>query len=121
MPWERVNNATNSLQYPDAISFRWKMEPEDTYGYYSDQEQTLLQKNSGSRVDWFVTVNKNGTDVEKGSVTFYIGDGSTYKSASITDEYMYDDVPLNILLRRSSRNDSTSTNQTYELILKTAN
>ena len=120
VPWERVNNATNSLQYPDAISFRWKMEPEDTYGYYSDQEQTLLQKNVGSRVDWFVTVNKNGTDVEKGSVTFYIGDGSTYKSASITDEYMYDDVPLNILLRRSSRNDSTSTNQTYELILKTA-
>lgn len=120
VPWEKVNDATGSWKYPDAISFRWKMEPEDTYNYAPDPEQTLLQKNVGSRVDWFVTVNKNGTDPEKGSITFYIGDGSTYKSASINDEYMYDDVPLNLLLRRSSGSDLTSTNQTYELILKTA-
>ena len=120
VPWEKVNDVTGSWKYPDAISFRWKMEPEDTYSYGSDPHQTLLQKNVGSRVDWFITVNKNGTDVEKGSITFYIGDGSTYKSASITDEFMYDDVPLNILLRRSSGSDLTSTNQTYELILKTA-
>jgi len=120
VPWQRVNDATGSFKYPDAISFRWKMEPDETYSYGSDPHQTLLQKNSGSRVDWFVTVNKNGTDVEKGSVTFYIGDGTTYKSASITDEFMYDDVPLNILLRRSADSDLTSTNQTYELTLKTS-
>ena len=119
-PWERVKNETNTFQYPDAISFRWKMEPELTYDYAQDPIQTLLQKNVGSRVDWFVTVNKNGTDPEKGSVTFYIGDGTSYKSASITDEYLYDDVPLNILIRRNTRNDSTSINQTYDLILKTS-
>jgi len=120
IPWQKVSESDETWSYPDAISFRWKMEPEDTYGYGLDPHQTLLQKNVGNRVDWFVTVNKNGTDPEKGSLTFYIGDGSTYKTASITDEYMYDDVPLNLLIKRSQFSDLTSTNQTYELILKTA-
>jgi hypothetical protein len=120
IPWEKVSEVDGTWSYPDAISFRWKMEPEDTYAYGLDPEQTLLQKNVGSRVDWFVTVNKNGTDPEKGSLTFYIGDGTSYKSASITDEYLYDDVPLNLLIKRSQFSDLTSTNQTYDLILKTA-
>jgi hypothetical protein len=120
VPWEKVNDINGLFKYPEALSFRWKMEPEKTYAYGLDAEQTLLQKNVGSRVDWFVTVNNNGTDPEKGSLTFYIGDGTTYKSASIIDEYIYDDVPLNLLLRRSQYSDLTSTNQTYELVLKTA-
>lgn len=120
VPWDKVNNADLNWQYPDTLTFRWKMEPNKLYSYTLDPEQTLLQKNSGSRVDWFVTMNKNGTDVEKGTLTFYIGDGSTYKSASITDEYLYDDVPLNLMIRRSVSSDLTSTNQTYDLILKTS-
>lgn len=119
VPWDRVNNANGTWQYPDTVTFRWKMEPNKLYPYSLDPEQTLLQKNSGSRVDWFVTVNKNGTDVEKGSLTFYIGDGSSYKSASIDDEYLYDDIPLNLMIRRSTSSDLTSTNQTYDLFLKT--
>lgn len=119
VPWDRVNNASGNWQYPDTLTFRWKMEPNKLYQYTLDPEQTLLQKNSGSRVDWFVTMNKNGTDVEKGTLTFYIGDGSTYKSASITDEYLYDDVPLNLMIRRSVSDDGTSTNQTYNIFLKT--
>jgi len=119
VPWDRVNNASGNWQYPDTLTFRWKMEPNRLYEYGADPEQTLLQKNSGSRVDWFVTMNKNGTDVEKGTLTFYIGDGSSYKSASITDEYLYDDIPLNLMIRRSVSSDLTSTNQTYDVFLKT--
>jgi hypothetical protein len=118
-PWERVNNAAGNWQYPDTVTFRWKMEPNDLYPYNVDPVQTLLQKNSGNRVDWFVTMNKNGTDVEKGSINFYIGDGTTYASASITDEYLYDDVPLNLMIRRSLSNDSTSSAQTYDFFVKT--
>lgn len=118
-PWEKVNNAVGNWQYPDTLTFRWKMEPNKLYKYSADPVQTLLQKNSGSRVDWFVTMNKNGTDVEKGSINFYIGDGTTYTSASITDEYFYDDVPLNLMIRRSLSNDSTSSIQTYDFFVKT--
>jgi hypothetical protein len=120
VPWEQVNNASNTWKYPETITFRWKMEPNKLYSYSLDPEQTLLQKNSGSRVDWFVTMNKNGTDVEKGTITFYIGNGSTYTSASFYDEYLYDDVPLNIMIRRSGSYDTTGSNQQYDFFLKTA-
>jgi len=120
VPWERVSNINDEWQYPDTLTFRWKMEPNKLYQYSNDPVQTLLQKNSGSRIDWFVTMNKNGTDVEKGSIYFYIGDGTNYATASITDEYFYDDVPLNLMLRRSLSNDSTSSIQTYDFIVKTA-
>jgi len=120
VPWERVSNINDTWQYPDTLTFRWKMEPNKLYQYSGDPVQTLLQKNSGSRVDWFVTINKNGTDVEKGSIYFYIGDGTNYATASITDEYFYDDVPLNLMLRRSLSNDLTSSIQTYDFIVKTA-
>jgi len=119
VPWEKVNNTTGSWQYPDTLTFRWKMEPNKLYKYDSDPIQTLLQKNSGSRVDWFVTMNKNGTDVEKGSINFYIGNGTTYATASISDEYFYDDVPLNLMIRRNLSNDSTSSIQTYDFFVKT--
>lgn len=120
VPWERVNNAQSNWRYPESVTFRWKMEPNRLYQYSLDPHQTLLQKNSGSRVDWFVTVNKNGTDIDKGTVTFYIGDGTTYKSASFYDEYLYDDVPLNIMIRRSGSYDTTGSNQQYDFFLKTA-
>ena len=120
VPWEKTNNSQGVFKYPETITFRWKMEPNDLYSYTLDPHQTLLQKNSGSRVDWFVTVNKNGTDVEKGSITFYIGDGTTYRSASFYDEYLYDDVPLNIMIRRTGSYDTTGSNQQYEFFLKTA-
>lgn len=120
VPWEPTNNVNNVWRYPETITFRWKMEPNDLYDYSLDPHQTLLQKNSGSRVDWFVTVNKNGTDVEKGTITFYIGDGTNYKSASFYDEYLYDDVPLNIMIRRSGSFDTSGSNQQYDFFLKTA-
>jgi len=118
VPWERVHGTTG-WQYPDAIEFRWKMETSDRYAYSNDPIQTILQKNSGSRVDWFVTAHRTGSDTEKGNLNFYIGDGTTYLTASITNEYLFDDVPLNILIRRSSKNDSTSAEQVYDFILKT--
>lgn len=119
VPWERVNNDSGNWQYIDSLTFRWKMEPSLRYSYQGDQIQTLLQKNSGSRLDWFVAINKNGTDEDKGSLTFYIGNGTTFASASIVDEYLYDDVPLNMMIRRSVRTDVTSSDQRYELYLKT--
>jgi hypothetical protein len=120
VPWEKVNNENSQWQYPDTVTFRWRMEPDRLYEYVLDPIQTILQKQSGSRVDWFVTANKNGTDIEKGTLTFYLSDGSTYKSASIIDEYLYDDIPLNIMIRRYSSNDTISSNQTYDFILKTS-
>jgi hypothetical protein len=120
VPWEQVNNANGDWRYPETITLRWKMEPSELYPYTSDPHQTLLQKNSGSRVDWFVTMNKNGTDAEKGTLTFYIGDGTTYKSASFYDEFLYDDVPLNLMIRRSGSNDTSGSNQVYDIFLKTA-
>ena len=119
VPWEQVNNESGSWQYPDTLTFRWKMEPNRRYKYNLDPEQTVLQKQSGSRVDWFVTANKNGTDIEKGSLTFYMGDGTNYKSASINDDYFYDDVPLNLMIRRRYTNDVTTSNQIYDFIVKT--
>jgi hypothetical protein len=120
IPWEQVKNDSDNWQYIDTLSFRWKMEPSQYYSYNGNENQTLLQKNSGSRVDWFVTVNKNGTDDDKGTLSFYIGDGTNYVSASIQDEYLYDDVPLNLMIRRGTTTDNTGSNQTYELFLKTA-
>jgi|LakMenEpi03Aug12_release.lakeMendotaPanAssembly.Ray.scaffolds.fasta_scaffold00957_46 hypothetical protein len=120
VPWEQVNNPSGSWSFPETLTFRWKMEPNDLYSYTLDPHQTLLQKNSGSRVDWFVTMNKNGTDVDKGTLTFYIGDGTNYKSASFYDEFLYDDVPLNLMIRRSESNDSSGSNQVYDIFLKTA-
>lgn len=120
VPWEQVNNTTGSWQYPDTITFRWKMEPEFAYKYSSNSTQTLLQKQSGSRVDWFVTMDKNsGTDEGKGTITFWMSDGTNYTSASIYDDYFYDDVPLNLMIRRQYSNDSTSSNQRYDFIVKT--
>jgi len=120
VPWEQVNNATGSWQYPDVVTFRWKMEPEFAYKYTGNSTQTLLQKNSGSRVDWFVTMDKNsGTDEGKGTVTFWLGNGTNYTSASIYDDYFYDDVPLNLMIRREYSNDATSSNQVYKFFVKT--
>ena len=120
VPWERVNNEQGSWQYPDTMTFRWKMEPNKLYDYSKDPEQTLLQKMSGSRLDWYVTMNKNGTDVEKGTLTLYLGNGTTYATASITDEYFYDDIPLNLYFGRRYSTDDTASNQIYDLIVKTA-
>jgi len=119
LPWEQINNSKDEWQYPDTLTFRWKMEPSTKYNYSGYSKQTLLQKQSGSRVDWFVVVNKNGTDDDKGSLYFYIGNGTTYATASIVDEYLYDDVPLNLMIRRSVTNDDTGSNQIYDFHLKT--
>lgn len=120
VPWEQVYTEYDTWQYPDTLTFRWKQEPALLYSYQADPIQTILQKQSGNRVDWFVTIDKNGgTDYDKGTLTFYLGDGTTYTSASITDEYLYDDIPLNIMIRRNTSTDITSSNQTYDFILKT--
>lgn len=121
VPWERVNNSNGIWQYPDTVTFRWKMEPEQFYKYAGNSTQTLLQKQSGSRVDWFVTMDKaSGTDEGKGSVTFWLGDGTNYTSASIYDDYFYDDVPLNLMISRRVSSDLTSSNQVYDFKVKTA-
>ena len=121
VPWERVNNVNNIWQYPDTVTFRWKMEPEQFYKYTGNSTQTLLQKQSGSRVDWFVTIDKNsGTDEGKGTIAFWLGDGTNYTSASIYDDYFYDDVPVNLMISRTVSNDVTSSNQVYNFIVKTA-
>jgi hypothetical protein len=120
IPWERVTSPTGLWQYADTITFRWKMEPESRYSYTGNSTQTLLQKNSGSRVDWFVTMDKNsGTDLGKGTLAFWIGDGTNYTSASFYDQYFYDDVPLNLMIRRNVSNDFTSSNQIYDIFVKT--
>ena len=120
IPWEKVNNQNNTWQYPDTLTFRWKMEPSKFYDYADNEKQTILQKVSGSRVDWFVTINRSGSASDKGELKFWIGDGTTYKTASISDEYLYDDIPLNIMIRRSSTNDLDSATQRYDFILKTS-
>jgi hypothetical protein len=117
-PWEKTNHLDN-WKYPDTVTFRWKMEPEKFYTYKHNECQTLLQKSSSNGVDWFVTINNNGTDPEKGTLTFYLNDGVTYKSASIYDEFLYDDIPLNLMIRRSNSSDDILLNQEYEIILKT--
>ena len=119
VPWEEVKQH-DTWKYPDTVTFRWKMEPEKFYNYNNNKIQTVLQKSSSNGVDWFVAINKNGTDIEKGSIAFYLRNGLIYATASINDEYLYDDVPLNIMIRRSSDDDSDETaNQTYDFILKT--
>lgn len=121
IPWEKVTTPVGSWQYPDTLTFRWKMEPESRYSYTGNSTQTLLQKQSGSRVDWFVTMDKNsGTDVGKGTLAFWIGDGTNYVSASFYDQYFYDDVPLSLMIRRNVSNDSTASNQMYDVFVKTA-
>jgi len=120
VPWEKVNNASSQWQYPDTLTFRWKMYDTKYYPYVDNKVQTILQKQSGSRLDWYVTIANDGTDYDKGSLTFHMHDGaSAYKSASITDQYLYDAVPLNIMLQRRVSTDLTSSNQIYDLILKT--
>ncbi len=120
VPWEKINNENNSWQYPDTLTFRWKMEPSQYYRYENNELQTVLEKQtSGGRVDWFVTINRTGSN-EKGDLIFYLGDGTSYKTASIKDEYLYDDVPLNIMIRRSGSDDTLSLDQKYEFILKTS-
>lgn len=119
VPWEPVDGVSG-YQYPDSIEFRWKMQTSDVYDYSIGPVQTLLQKNAGSRVDWFVTVHRTGSNVEKGDLKFHIGDGTTYLTASIQNEYLFDEVPLNIMIQRSSKNDSTAATQEYTLYLKSA-
>lgn len=119
VPWERVNNDAGGWSYPDTVTLRWRQENDTVYAYGNDPQQTIMQKNSGSNVDWFVVVSKDQTVKEKGSVHFYLGNGTSYATASITDQYLYDDVPLNLMIRRSFRNDLTSSNQKYDIILKT--
>lgn len=118
LPWEKVNHY-DEWKYPDTVTFRWKMQPELIYNYNDNPIQTILQKSSSNGVDWFVTANKNGTDIQKGTLTFYLSNGSTYLSASIYDEYIYEDEPLNIMIRRSLSNDDNSIQQVYDFILKT--
>jgi hypothetical protein len=120
VPWERINNEDDNWQYTDTLTFRWKMNSSEYYRYENNELQTLLQKETtSSRVDWFVTVNRTGSD-QKGDLTFYISDGTNYKSASIKDEYLYDEIPLNLMIRRSNSSDLHSANQRYDVILKTS-
>ena len=79
-PWEKVFNESDGWSYPDALTLRWKMEPDKYHTYGADSVQTILQKNSGSRVDFFVTATHDGTDPEKGSLRFYLG-GETATTA----------------------------------------
>jgi hypothetical protein len=119
-PWERINNENDQWQYPDTLTFRWKMNPSELYSYENNQLQTVLQKETtGSRLDWYVTINRTGS-AEKGDLTFYLGDGANYKSASIKDEYLYDDIPLNLMIRRNTSSDSLSSDNTYDFILRTS-
>jgi len=117
-PWEKVYYE-NDWVYPDTVTFRWKMNPEKLYNYSGMENQVVLQKSSGSRADWFVTINNNGTDVEKGTLTFWLGDGTNYVTASFYDEYLYDDVPLNIMIRRRYTSDFILGDQIYDFFLKT--
>jgi hypothetical protein len=120
LPWERINNENNQWQYPDTLTFRWKMNPSQFYRYENNELQTVLQKETaGNRLDWYVTVHRTGS-AEKGDLTFYFGNGTSYKSASIKDEYLYDDVPLNIMIRRNESTDTLSSDNTYDFILKTS-
>lgn len=119
VPWEKLAGV-NGNQYPDSIEFRWKMESSDIFAYSTSPIQTVLQKNTGSRVDWFVTIHKSGSDADKGNLNFHIGDGTTYLTASITNEYLFDEVPLNLMIHRSQKNDTTSAEQEYTIYLKTA-
>ena len=118
IPWEKVYYQDEWV-YPDTVTFRWRMNPEKIYNYAGIENEVVLQKNFGSRVDWFVTINKNGTDIEKGTLTFWLGDGTNYLTASFYDEYLYDDVPLNIMIRRKYTDDLWAENQIYDFILKT--
>lgn len=117
-PWEKVYYEDNWI-YPDTVTFKWKMNPEKLYSYSGIENQVVLQKSSGSRADWFVTINNNGTDVEKGTLTFWLGDGTNYVTASFYDEYLYDDVPLNIMIRRRYTDDLILGDQIYDFFLKT--
>lgn len=72
VPWEKVNNTNNQWQYPDTLTFRWKMYNSKYYEYKNDSVQTILQKQSGSRLDWYVTIANDGTDYDKGSLTFHM-------------------------------------------------
>lgn len=119
IPWDKLNG-TGGYQYPDSIEFRWKMESSDAFMYSTSPVQTVLQKNASTRVDWFVTIHQSGSNAEKGNLNFYIGDGSTYLTASIKDEYLFDGVPLNIMIQRSQKNDLQTATQTYTLYLKSA-
>jgi hypothetical protein len=119
IPWQKVNNVSNIWQYPDTITFRWKMEESEYYNYKDNEKQTLLQKNTSGNPSWYVTLNRSGSAKEKGDIIFHLGNGSTYKSASITDEYLYDGVPLNLMIRRSLTNDNDNVTQRYDFILKT--
>jgi hypothetical protein len=118
LPWEKVNHY-DEWKYPDTVTFRFKMEPEKISDISIQEIQTILEKSSSNGVDWFVTANKNGTDIGKGSLTFYLASGSIFVSASIYDEYIYEDVPLNIMIRRNISNDDNSLEQKYDFILKT--
>jgi hypothetical protein len=120
LPLERINNENNVWKYPDTLTFRWKMNPSQLYRYENNELQTVLQKETtSSRLDWYVTINRTGS-AEKGDLTFYLGDGTNYKSASIKDEFLYDDIPLNIMIRRNVSTDTLSSNNTYDFILKTS-
>lgn len=72
VPWEKVNNANSQWQYPDTLTFRWKMHNAKYYPYHDNKVQTILQKQSGSRLDWYVTIANDGTDYDKGSLTFHM-------------------------------------------------
>lgn len=119
VPWEKVNNVSDTWQYPDTLTFRWKMEESEIYNYKDNEKQTLLQKNTSGNPSWYVTLNRSGSAKEKGDIIFHLGNGTTYKSASITDEYLYDGIPLNLMIRRTSTNDNDNATQRYDFILKT--
>ncbi len=119
IPWQKVNTVSNNWQYPDTLTFRWKMEESEYYNYKDNEKQTLLQKNTGGTPSWYVTVNRSGSAKEKGDLIFHLGNGSTYKSASILDEYLYDGIPLNLMIRRSLSDDTDTAIQQYDFILKT--
>lgn len=114
-------DGTNGLQYPDTVEFRWKMAAANDFDYSTSTVQTVLQNKSISYpAKWFVTIHQDSSDPEKGSLNFHIGDGSTYLTASISNEYLFDGVPLNIMINRLEKNDSPSAEQRYTLYLKTA-
>ncbi|WWT39511.1 hypothetical protein [Microcystis phage Mel-JY01] len=100
IPWEQVKYGDN-WQYPNTVTFRWKMEPNKFYSYQGDFRQTILQKESSGSVDWFVSIEKQAIDSEIGNIIFHYNNGSgSYITSSVISDYFYDDIPINLMIRK---------------------
>jgi len=121
--WNQVEYTGSDYRFPDTIELRFKTHLDSTsdfsYGTYG--KHTLFQVDSGSATKMMLVLEPSGS-AQKGNLHFYISGSGGYLTASISNQYIFDDGFSSVMVKRQTSVPvgNTATNSGFDLYLKKA-